>query len=195
MTIPTLLRHIGVTVPRYVTVAGQIVTDPQVSPTSFPPMAVQPHRFHGGDDPAPPRECYAGAWWNVDPDARAADEAAMQLHFPGFVQFGDSADLAYGGVIDTGRGRFEILVLPHVDKSLPTVVPCRNNLGRQTGRRIQQPDHVYLNGNLCVASTTDWLPDRHTTATAVGWAAHWFAAYTEWRMSGRWPTEGVDAVA
>ena len=59
MTIPTLLRHVGVEVPRYVTVAGQIVTDLQASPTSIAPMAVQPHRFHGGDDPAPPREAYA----------------------------------------------------------------------------------------------------------------------------------------
>jgi len=195
MTIPTLLQHVGLTVPRYVTVAGQIVMDPQASPSSVAPMAVQPHRFHGGDDPAPPREAYADAWWNADPVARAADEAAMQLHFPGFVQFGDNADYAYGGVIDTGRGRFEVLVLPHVDKSLPTVVPCHKSLGRHAGRRMQKPDHVYLNGNLCVASTSDWHPDRHTTATAVGWAAHWFAAYTEWRMSGRWPTVGVDAVA
>lgn len=196
MSITTLLRHVGVTVPRYVTVDGEIVLDSsQAGATVAAPMAVQPHRFHGGDDPAPPREAYADAWWNTDVEARAADEAAMRTHFPGFVQFGDEGDYAYGGQINTGRGRFDVFVLPHVDHSLPTVIPLHKSLGRHAGRRLIRPKHLYDNGNLCIAALSDWDPDRHTTATAVGWTAHWFAAYTEWRMTGQWPTEGVDAVA
>jgi hypothetical protein len=42
-----------------------------------------------------------------------------------------------------------------------------------------------------VADTSDWDPQVHTTATAIAWAAHWFAAYTGWRIAGGpWPTEG-----
>jgi hypothetical protein len=196
MTLATLLSHVGIDVPRYVTVGGQIVLDPTPSTNSTPaPMAVAPHRFHDGEDPAPERSAYADAWWNIDPEARAADEAAMATHFPNFVQFGDVGDYAFGGELDTGRGRFKILVMPHVDHSLPSIIPMHKGLGRPMGRRIQRPPHLYTSGNLCVAATADWKPGEHTTATAVAWAAHWFAAYTEWRISGRWPTDGFGAAA
>ena len=66
----------------------------------------------------------------------------------------------------------------------------RNNLGRYEGRRFRRPPHLYDSGALCVAATSDWDQERHTTATAVAWGAHWFAAYTEWRMGGHWPTDG-----
>lgn len=196
MTLATLLGHVGIEVPRYVEVGGQVVLDPTRASSSTPaPMAIAPHRFHDGEDPAPERIGHASAWWNTDAVARAADEDAMATYFPNFLQFGEDGDYAYGGVLNTGRGRFKILVVPHADRSLPSIIPLHGGLGRQTGRRLQRPPHVYTSGNLCVADTRDWKSEVHTTATAVGWAAHWFAAFTEWRFTGRWPTEGFGAVA
>lgn len=196
MTLATLLEHVGVGVPRYVTVDGQVVLDPTPSATgAAAPLPVAPHRFHDGEDPSPPRIDYSAAWWNTDVMARAADEAAMATHFPNFTQFGTDGDYAYFGELDTGRGRFKVVVLPHTDRSLPTVIPMHKGLGRPMGRKVQRPPHLYLSGNLCIASTTDWNSNEHTTATATAWAAHWFAAYTEWRITGRWPTEGYAAVA
>ncbi len=196
MTLATLLEHVGIHVPRYVTVGGQVVLDPiPTSASATAPLAVEPHRFHDGEDPAPERTEYAGAWWNTDAEARATDEDAMATHFPNFVQYGDDGDYGYGGELNTGRGRFKILVVPQVDRSLPSIIPLHGGLGRQTGRRLQRPPHVYTSGNLCVADSHDWKPDEHTTATAVAWAAHWFGAYTEWRFTGRWPTDGFVAVA
>jgi hypothetical protein len=196
MALTALLKHVGIHVPRYVTVAGQIVFD-QMSPDgSGPvPMALAPHRFHDGEDPAPERGTFARAWWNVDIASRQADESAMSSHFPRLLQMGENGDYAYGGELDTGRGRFKILVLPHVDHSLPSIIPLYSGLGRQMGRWLQRPPHLYTSGNLCVASKSDWKPTEYTTATAIGWAAHWFAAYTEWRFTGRWPTDGYGAVA
>lgn len=193
MSLATLLEHVGIDVPRYVTVGGQIVLDP--TPMTTSPMAVSPHRFHDGEDPAPERVNYEHAWWSTDEAARAADEAAMACHFPNFVQFGEDGDYAFGGYLDTGRGKFKVIVIPHIDRSLPSVVPMHKALGRPVGRRLQRPPHLYTSGNLCVAATADWKPEEHTTATAVAWAAHWFAAYTEWRISGRWPTDGFGAEA
>jgi hypothetical protein len=196
MTIAALLEHVGIDVPRYVTVGGRIVFDhAPASVSQSSPMPLAPHRFHGGEDPAPDRSTYADAWWNVDVAAREVDEAAMRAHFPNFIQFGEDGDYAYGGELDTGRGRFKILVMPHVDRSLPSIIPLHKGLGRPMGRRLQRPPHLYTSGNLCVADTADWRPAEHTTATAVGWAAHWFAAYTEWRITGRWPTDGFGVVA
>lgn len=196
MTLATMLSHVGIDVPRYVTVDGEIVLDPTSSTSATSaPMAVASHRFHDGDDPAPTRSSYTDAWWNADLDARAADEAAMAAHFPGFHQLGENDDYFFGGELNTGRGRFKIFVLPHVDRSLPSVVPLHKGLGRPMGRRLQRPPHLYTSGNLCIATNSDWNSSERTTATAVAWAAHWFAAYTEWRISGRWPTEGFGAAA
>lgn len=196
MSLATLLEHVGIDVPRYVTVGGQIVLDPTLTNASTPaPMAVSPHRFHDGEDPAPERVNYANAWWNTNPKARVADEVAMATHFPSFLQFGEGGDYAYGGQLDTGRGRFKVIVVPHIDRSLPSVIPMHKGLGRHVGRRLQRPPHLYNSGNLCIADTTDWKPEEHTTATAVAWAAHWFAAYSEWRITGRWPTGGFGAAA
>ena len=216
MTIATLLEHVGVHVPRYVTVGGQVVLDGTTTvPSTAPAMPISPHRFHGGDDPAPSRSNgddpapsrsngddpapsrsnYADAWWNVDDEARSFDEDQMRTYFPGFVQFTDGGDYAYAGVIDTGRGRFRILVMPHINRSLPSIIPMKKDLGRSAGGRFLRPPHLYTSGNLCIADVDDWEPARHSTATAAGWAAHWFAAFTEWRIIGRWPTEGFGAVA
>jgi hypothetical protein len=159
------------------------------------PLPVAPHRFHDGEDPSPPRIDYSDAWWNTDVVARAADEAAMATHFPNFIQFAEDGDYAYFGDFDTGRGRFKVIVLPHTDRSLPTVIPMHKGLGRPMGRKLQRPPHLYVSGNLCIASTTDWNSNEHTTATATAWAAHWFAAYTEWRITGRWPTDGYGTAA
>jgi hypothetical protein len=194
MTLATLLSHVGIDVPRYVTVGGRIVLDSTTS-SGPAPLAVAPHRFHDGEDPAPERVAYVNAWWNTDPGARANDGAAMATHFPNFLQYGEDGDNAYGGELNTGRGRFKILVLPHVDRSMPSIMPLHGGLGRPLGRRLQRPPHLYTSGNLCIASATDWNPNEHTTATATAWAAHWFAAFTEWRISGRWPTDGFGAVA
>jgi hypothetical protein len=194
MTIATLLRHVGIMVPRYVTVDGEIVLDGSPAVASVP-LAMEPHRFHAGDDPSPSRTAFATAWWNTETDARAADEAAMRSHFPKFLLLEDDGDYAWGGELNTGRGRYKILVYPHVDRSLPSIVPLRQNLGRTEGRRWRKPPHLYESGAMCVAATSDWDPEMHTTATAVAWAAHWFAAYTEWRMGGEWPTDGYGAAA
>ena len=44
-----------------------------------------------------------------------------------------------------------------------------------------------------VADRSDWDPAVHTAATVTGWAAHWLAAFTEWRITRRWPVEGVQS--
>jgi hypothetical protein len=192
MSLAPLLRHAGISVPRFVTVEGRIVFDP--SAVAVPSYALEPHTFHDGPDPV--ISDTSVPWWIEDPDARAADVAAMREQFPGFTLFGDDGEYAYGGTIDTGRGRFECLVVPMPDRSLPSVVSLRKNLGRDEGQRSVKAPHTYLSGRLCIADTADWDADRHTTATAVAWTAHWFAAYTEWRLlGGAWPTEGLRVVA
>jgi hypothetical protein len=196
MTVATLLAHVGIDVPRYVTVAGEVVLDPGAQPAATTPaLRIEPHRFHDGRDPSPARNKYDTAWWNTDLEARAADEKSMRAHFPGFSLHNEDGDYSWSGKINTGRGTFAILVLPQVDRSLPSVVPKIRNLGRPEGRRLRRPPHLYNSGAICIAATTDWDPTRHTTATAVAWAAHWFAAYTEWRIRGYWPTDGYGAVA
>ena len=195
MTVSTLLAHVGIDVPRYVTVGGQIVLDPAVGATTSP-LRIEPHRFHAGVDPALVREKFDAAWWNTDLVARAADENAMRTYFPNFTLHGsEQDDYLWSGTFNTGRGSFSILVLSQVNHSLPSVIPMQKSLGRPEGRRLRRPPHRYDSGALCIASINDWDPTKHTTATAVAWAAHWFAAYTEWRMRGYWPTDGYGAVA
>ncbi|MFE2423645.1 hypothetical protein [Streptomyces hokutonensis] len=194
MTIATLLRHVGVDVPRYVTVDGEIVLDPPAAPAIY--TSVAPHRFHGGEDPAPSRDDRSGAWWIVDPVAKEADKAAMATAFPSFYCLDDDGDYAFSGTLRTGRGNFEIMVLPQVDMSLPSVYPKPGlRLGRPAGRKFVYAPHLYLSGALCVADRGDWKKEDHTTATVVAWAAHWFCAYTEWRFTNRWPTDGYGKVA
>lgn len=195
MTIPALLSHVGIDVARFVKPDGGVVFDGTGAGGQPAPMPLVPHRFHGGEDPSPERSNLREAWWNVEPNARAADAEAVRLHFPSFVEMAEDDDYAFYGCIDTGRGKFRVLVLPHPDRSLPTIVPMHTDLGRRIGRRIQRPPHLYLSGALCVASKSDWDPRLHTTATAIGWGAHWFAAYTEWRFTGRWPVDGYGAAA
>jgi hypothetical protein len=162
MTVATLLAHVGVGVPRYVTVGGEIVLDANVSGTAVP-LRLEPHRFHGGQDPAQGLEGVDGAWWNTDPEARMVDENAMRIHFPGFWLYSGNGEYVWSGAINTGgRGRFGIAVIPHADRSLPSVIPNIKNLGRPEGRRMRRAPHLYDSGALCVASTTDWDPTPGT---------------------------------
>jgi hypothetical protein len=199
MTIHSLLRHVGINVPRYITVDGKVIFDaPASTPASTATATatatatrVEPHRFHAGPDPSPKKEQRQHAWWNTDASARQRDNDAMSRAFPNFILFDEDGEYWYGGTIDTGRGKFLIAVLPKADGSLPTVrLINKFRLGRQEGRRWRTSPHLYDSGALCVASLDDWKPEVHTTATATAWAAHWLAAYAEWRASGVWPTEG-----
>lgn len=143
MTVATLLAHVGIDVPRYVTVGGQIVLDPAVAATTSP-LRIEPHRFHAGVDPARVRKRFGAAWWNTDLVARAADESAMRTYFPNFTLHGsEQDDYLWSGTFNTGRGSFSILVLPQVNHSLPSVIPMKKNLGRPEGFGMQIPRPVY----------------------------------------------------
>jgi hypothetical protein len=98
------------------------------------------------------------------------------------------------GDIDTGRGKFKVVVVLRRDQGLPFVRLFGGpRLGVNAGRRWMPSPHLYLNGNLCVADSADWNQDEHTAATVVAWTAHWLAAYTEWRITRRWPVQGVQS--
>jgi hypothetical protein len=186
MTLPSLLRHVGVHVPRGVTIDGRIVLGDETG-TAVTPLT--PHTFHGGT--APP-DAPVKPWWDADLDRRAADILAVSRHFPGF-RFDDRGGrYRYDGTINTGRGRFGIAIVGNRTGGLPHVVPVTpRTLGRREGRRgVRRAEHLYTNGNLCVADTKEWNADDHNTVTAIAWAAHWLAAYTDWRLGGPWPTIG-----
>lgn len=59
MSIHSLLRHVGIDVPRYITVNGRVIFDTPSSPAAGAAVTaatrVEPHRFHAGPDPAPAR--------------------------------------------------------------------------------------------------------------------------------------------
>lgn len=203
MSIPALLKHHGVHVPRFVTVAGRLVFDEVESTASGPvhheygPVtAVAPHRFHGGDEePEDDLAQQYSDWWE-EPTALARHVDAMRSSFPGFAYLPaeDGLPPSWGGIIDTGRGQFEVLVMTRRDQGLPRVHVTQPRLGASAGRRWQKPPHLYSSGSLCVADSGDWDPDRDTAATVTAWAAHWLAAYSEWRITRQWPVEGVDSV-
>lgn len=193
MTLPSLLRHVGVHIPRGVTVDGRVLTGHAAvaAVAAHTATAVAPHTFHSGEDP-PRSPATRPAWWD-DPAARAADVAAVHAAFPGFRLDDSDGGYAWHGVLDTGRGRFAITVVGSPERGLPQLVPVRPKaLGRSEGSRgFRKSEHLYTSGNLCVAALEDWDAQHHTTDTAIAWAAHWFAAYTDWRMSGgSWPIDG-----
>ena len=205
MTIAALLGHFGINVPRYVTMDGQIVFDGVTASagggfTSTTHGAVTPvtnHTFHGGEEPddAPTDPTESGAWWD---DTAALDRhvAAMRQQFPGgvFVPAEDDMAPCWIGDINTGRGTFRVGVILRHDGGLPSVrVLSVPQLGVHVGRRWQPSPHLYTTGALCVADRSDWDPAVHTAATVTGWAAHWLAAFTEWRITRRWPVEGVQS--
>ncbi|THJ64728.1 hypothetical protein E8P82_14240 [Arthrobacter echini] len=197
MTIPALLKHHGVDVPRYVTVDGQIVFDgvrTSVTGATHPVhaliTAVAPHTFHGGVERLSVRQ--DSNWWD-DKDALLIHKDAMAVAFPGFAYVRPTEDQApaWFGTINTGRGSFKVGVFLRRDGGLPSIRVFGPRLGAYSSGRWTASPHLYLNGNLCVADQSDWDAQKHTAVTATAWAAHWLSAYTEWRMSRRWPVEGV----
>ena len=201
MTIAALLGHFGISVPRYVTLDGQIVFDgvsatgrggyPHATHGSVTP--VNNHTFHGGDEELDGGPANTLPWW--DDEAQIARHVeAMEKCFPRFTYLPADGDLGpcWVGEINTGRGRFEIGVVLRSDQGLPFVrVIGGPRLGVNAGRSWRPSPHLYLNGNLCVAGSDDWDANEHTAATVTAWAAHWLAAFTEWRITRRWPVEGV----
>ena len=203
MSMPALLSHFGIDTARFVTATGEVVFDGVTRVgNSFAHAvhgAVTPvakHTFHGGEGDPDDGRVGPTVWWN-DEHQISRHVQAMELAFPNFVYVppDDDSGPIWGGTIDTGRGKFEIGVFPRVDQGLPSITVFNRNLGAPAGRRWHPAPHLYVNGNLCVADRDDWNPAEHTVATAAAWAAHWLAAYTEWRMSRLWPVEGVQAVA
>ena len=198
MSLTTLLRHVGVHVPRGVSIDGRIVLGAPAAGRSVTALAA--HTFHGGPGPMPtlaqhscgksPGE-YGNAWWNLDPVRLKGDQAAVRAAFPSFQLNRDGGNYRWQGVLDTGRGRYRIAVAGNRAGGTPFIRPLEpHRLGRHEGARWRPSPHLYTGGGLCVAETTDWIPEQHTTATAIAWAAHWLAAYTDWRLGGPWPTDG-----
>lgn len=202
MSIASLLHHHGVEAPRYVTVNGQIVFDDvQQTSAGFVHEAlgtvtpVANHTFHGGEEAKDASSPSDTPWW--DHDAKLQRHlAAMNQRFPKFVYLPAAEELGpcWGGEIDTGRGTFKVIIMTRRDEGLPRVAVVGPKLGVASGGRWVPAPHLYINGNLCVADDAEWDPAEHTVATVVAWAAHWLAAYTEWRMRRQWPVEGVQAV-
>lgn len=203
MSMPALLSHFGINTARFVTHTGEIVFDGVTKTgngfTHSTLGAVTPvanHTFHSGEDEPDDVPDGPTVWWDDAVHIKRHIEA-MENAFPKFVCVPPDNDSGpcWGGIIDTGRGKFEIGIFPRRDQGLPRVVVFNRRLGAPAGRKWQSSPHLYLNGNLCVADREDWDPVEHTVATVAAWAAHWLAAYTEWRMSRRWPVEGVQTVA
>ncbi|GAB2490421.1 hypothetical protein [Nocardiopsis aegyptia] len=205
MTVSTLLAHFGVNVPRYVTMNGEIVFNNVVPEsgggyfhsTHGRVTAVPDHTFHGGPEEADSELSGPARWWDDEVQIMRHVEA-MKKAFPNFAYLPASDDLnpCWIGDINTGRGKFRVGVVLRSDKKIPSVTLLNSRrLGAHAGRRWQRSPHLYDNNNPCVASCDDWDPEDHTVATATAWAAHWLAAYTEWRISRKWPVEGCQTVA
>lgn len=205
MTMPALLSHFGMGDARFVTASGQIVFDgvARTSDGAFThPIygavtAVANHTFHGGTSETDAGTRENAAWWDNEAAIKRQVDAMKQA-FPQFtyVPAADGTTPCWWGELDTGRGRYKVAIVLRHDRGLPFVaVLGHRRLGVQSGRTWERSPHLYLNGDICIASSEDWHPDEHTAATATAWAAHWLAAYTEWRFTRRWPAEGVHAVA
>lgn len=121
----------------------------------------------------------------------------MSRSFPGLEYTEGTAAVGprWTGKIDTGRGKFTLEVERRADRSLPMLRVIGPKLGALSSGRWVPSLHLYTSGNLCVADRSDWDPEQHDAATAVAWGAHWLAAYTERRMSRRWPADGTYAHA
>ena len=200
MTIPALLGHFGINHARYVTTGGRIVfegVEKDASANYSHPeyghvTPVNTHRFHDGIEETD-HGTSGDKWW-IDEVQIAKHVDAMSNSFPDFIYMPGTDDLSpsWYGEIDTGRGKFRILVVLRSDRGLPFVKVLGVRLGTARGRRWESAPHMYLNGNLCIADSLDWDADRDTAVTAVAWTCHWLAAYTEWRITRKWPVEGVE---
>lgn len=204
MTIAALLSHHGVAVPRFVTVDGQIVFDgvaatakgyTHVTHGSVTPVAS--HTFHAGEDLADAGALSDAAWWTEAAEISRHVEA-MATAFPNFFYEPATSEHppCWHGTINTGRGSFTVGIFMRRDRGLPFVsVLSKQRLGRQEGRRFVRAPHLYDSGALCVAGKSDWNQEVHTAATVTAWAAHWLAAFTEWRFTGKWPVSGLHHAA
>ena len=198
MSMPALLSQFGLDTHRYVTTDGRVIFDGVSStatgfahPEFGSVSAMTSHTFHG-DGPEPEDEPSAAPWWH-DASEMERHTSAVAAAFPRFVLLEDDGERppAWYGKIDTGRGVFTVVVALRRDRGLPFVKVIRGGTLRlPTGRSSISSPHLYLNGNLCIADQSDWNPDEATVATAIAWTAHWLAAFTEWRMTRRWPIEG-----
>jgi hypothetical protein len=188
MTIALMLRKHGVHVTRSISSSGRIVF-PESTALSDSSVTLQPHTFHGGesepaDDESPNR------WW-LESEVVAGEEAAMAA-FPQFrlLPGDDETPPAWVGTVDTGQGRFEVIISHRFDHGLPLCIPRKPIAERVVNGKHRTAPHLYLNGNLCVADSADWNIDEHNAATVVGWVAHWYACYIEWFYTTKWPAEG-----
>ena len=203
MSIAALLKNFGIHVPRYVTMGGEIVfagvsssgAGGYAHQTLGAVTQVAPHTFHGGVEPEDDAVDQSVWWENRALIGR--HEEAMERAFPQFIYLPPVDDLGpcWVGEIDTGRGTFQIALMLRRDQGLPNVIVMGRRLGAVSGRRWTPSPHIYTNGSLCIAARDDWNREEHSAATATAWAAHWLAAYTEWRMSRQWPVEGVQSAA
>lgn len=186
MTIESALRRHGLNVRREVLPNGRLRFVKTTGVAQSAGLPLRPHRFHGGDA-VPERP--GDPWWKM-PDALASDRSAMAAHFPTWSQLSDGQQPpAWQGSIDTGNGVFQILVSHRYDRGLPNVLVTSSNVVKTHPRSRCTTPHRYTNGQLCVASASDWFADC-TIADVVGWTAHWLACYVAWVASARWPTEG-----
>ncbi len=118
----------------------------------------------------------------------------MAEAFPAFRRVEVRGRPAWHGFLDTGRGRFGVTVVHRPDGRLPYVIPDRPALfRRREGGRHRWAPHLFLNGDLCVASQEDWDVERDDATTVIAWTAEWLATFTTWRITGRdWPCERVE---
>ena len=198
MTIASLLSKLGRRTPLFVTVAGQVIGAADVvkadgefrHPNHGRVTSVAKHAFHDGDDPIPTE--VVNAWWINDPSALEIERNNMALAFPGFTEVTTDGRPGWTGEIDTGRGKRWIELVHRRDHGLPSVeVLSARRLERRAGRRFVRSPHLFTSGKLCVAYADDWNADEHDAVTVVAWAAHWLAAYSEWRFTSKWPSEGA----
>lgn len=71
------------------------------------------------------------SWWEAFPEAKEADVLAMGSAFPGFVLLDEKGSYDWIGRINTGRGRFTMLLRGNAARGIPTVRPLQpSHLGR-----------------------------------------------------------------
>jgi hypothetical protein len=199
VTLPSLLSKMSRRTSRFVTVDGIVVstidgverTADGFSHPSFGLLTpVRRHENHGGSEAV---DATPLPWWDQHPELLASEQLAMGRAFPSFDLVEVDGRVGWRGELNTGRGRFEVTILHWPGRGLPQIVPTRPSLyGRRQGRRLVRSPHLFLNGNLCVARSQDWDPTRDDATTVVAWTAHWLAAFTEWRITGRWPCSGIE---
>ena len=165
MTLPSLLRRVGIDVPRGVSVDGRVLTGRAATAAVAAGTAtsVVPHMFHGGDDPVPD-PAMGSPWWD-DPAARDADVAAVGRRLPGLPARRRSTAATPSPASSTpGAARFTVSVVADPAGGLPTIVPVLPRaLGRHEGLCGFRPaEHLYVSGNLCVADDGDWDPQAGT---------------------------------